>query len=122
PSSTHAETVDDVLRSISGGGAVLAWDDGKAIGSARFTRKPDYFYIGRVAVLPLYRGKGTASAMMGYLQNLARESGYKRAQLGVRMALPQNLAFYQRLGYEIARIDPHERAPQTLVATLTKVL
>src|SRR6185369_8663025 len=104
PSSTHAETVEDVLRAMSAGGAVLAWEDDIAVGSARYNRKSDHFYIGRVAVLPAYRGKGIASAMMAYLEGLARDAGVERVQIGVRMALPQNLALYQRLGYEIISI------------------
>jgi ribosomal protein S18 acetylase RimI-like enzyme len=122
PSGTHAETVEDVRRAMSAGGAILAWEDDTAIGSARYNRKPDHFYIGRVAVLPAYRGKGIASAMMAYLEGMARDAGVERVQIGVRMALPQNLALYQWLGYEIISIAPHEKAPQTMVATLAKHL
>jgi len=122
PSSAHAETVDDVIRAMSAGGAVLAWDDGKAVGSARFTRKPDHFYVGRLAVLPASRGKGIASVIMAYLEDLTRQAGHQQVQIGVRMALPQNLAFYQKRGYQIFSIDPHEKAPQTMVATLIKRL
>src|SRR5262245_22310721 len=95
PSGTHAETVDDVVRAMSSGGAILAWEDGKAVGSARYSRKPDFLYVGRVAVLPASRGKGIARAIMAYLEAQARQEGFDRVELGVRMALPQNLAFYQ---------------------------
>ena len=36
PSGAHAEVVDDVIRVMGEGGAILAWLGGEAVGSARY--------------------------------------------------------------------------------------
>jgi ribosomal protein S18 acetylase RimI-like enzyme len=83
-----SETVDDVRAAIAKGGAVLAWEDGEAVGSARYQWYPDHLYIGRVAVIPAYRGKGVGSALMRRIEEIARERGCGEIRLGVRMSLP----------------------------------
>lgn len=101
PSTCHAETVDDVAQAIQTGGAVLAWVEGQPVGSARYTVHADHVYVGRVSVLPDYRGCGVASAMMRYLETLAHDRGCREISLNSRLSLPRNIALYRRLGYEI---------------------
>lgn len=121
PSSVTRETVEDVRRAMQAGGAVLAWEDAQAVGSARFRPEEDALYVGRVAVLPSHRRRGVGRQIMRYMEMLAVERGYRSVRLGVRMQLPANLAFYQRLGYEIMRIVPHERGGDR-IAILVKYL
>jgi GNAT superfamily N-acetyltransferase len=120
PSSAHAETVDDVLKAMHEGGAVLAWLDDKAVGSARYAYYPDYFYIGRVSVLPGYRGHGVASAMMNYMEGIAHGRGYTRLEVGVRAVLTNNVNLYKRLEYVITETYEHPRGGTML--TMTKTL
>jgi len=109
PSGAVSETVEDVRAAMAKGGAVLAWDGAEAVGSARYEWHPDYLYVGRVAVIPAYRGQGIGSALMRRIEELARDQGCGEIRLGVRMALPGNLAFYQSLGYEVVKIEPHPK-------------
>jgi ribosomal protein S18 acetylase RimI-like enzyme len=102
-SPCHTETVGDVAEAIQHGGAVLAWADGVAVGSARYASNKGDFYVGRVSVLPDYRGLGIASAMMHHLETLAQEHGYTEMQLCSRLNLPKNIALYERMGYTIVR-------------------
>jgi ribosomal protein S18 acetylase RimI-like enzyme len=120
-SPCHTETVGDVAEAIHHGGAVLAWKDGVAVGSARYAFYNDAFYVGRVSVLPDYRGMGVASAMMKRLEAIAREYGYEQMQLCSRMNLPKNIALYERLGFQIVRsqqISPDADVQVTMVKPL----
>jgi predicted GNAT family N-acyltransferase len=52
--------------------------------------------IGRVAVLPQYRGTGVGGAIVGYLVNQATELGFTRVYLHAQAAAT---GFYERLGF-----------------------
>lgn len=68
-------------------------DGGEAIGTARLL--PDG-HIGRMAVLPPWRGKGVGSAMLLFLVNEARRLGMAEVLLSAQThALP----FYRRHGF-----------------------
>jgi len=108
-SPCHTETVGDVAKAIHNGGAILAWVDDMPVGSARYSLSADTFYVGRVSVLPAYRGLGVASAMMTYLDDLARANGHAQMELCSRLNLPRNIALYQRMGYEIT--DQYQLSP-----------
>lgn len=121
PSGAHRETVADVLDVMSRGGAVIAWDDGTPVGSGRWIFEPDHVYVGRLSVLPAYRGQGIASSMLDVIEAIAVERGYRQMRLGVRMVLERNLSLYQRAGYTIVETIKHERG-DALVAFLEKQL
>ena len=115
-------------RATGGGGepasgAVLALLDGQAVGCARWSVQTDepegglrgaadapvtrgaraqggaYLYVGRVAVLPAHRRRGVATALMTWCERLAQRRGLHEVRLGVRLTLPRNEIFYERLGY-----------------------
>ena len=71
PSGALTETVEDVRTAISSGGAFLALAGGVAVGSARYRLFPDYAYAERIAVLPEYRGRGIAVALMAAFEEAA---------------------------------------------------
>ena len=58
-----------------------------------------YLHVGRVAVVPAWRGRGVATALMGWFEELAASRGLAEIRLAVRLTLPRNEAFYRRLGY-----------------------
>ncbi len=122
PSGAHAETVDDVARAIGAGGAALVWADGVPVASARFLLWPDHLEIGRVAVLPAYRRRGIASALMAFLEGHGRRVGQTEVRVGVRRALPGNIALYARLGYAIVGEHPHPHDPRATSVVMAKRL
>jgi ribosomal protein S18 acetylase RimI-like enzyme len=122
PTGALMETVADVVAAIAAGGAVLAWDGEAAVGSARFQPEVDHLYVGRVAVLPAYRGRGLARAMMAFLEEHGRALGLPAVQVGVRRNLPGNIALYERLGYRIVREELHPRGPAYTSVTMVKRL
>jgi ribosomal protein S18 acetylase RimI-like enzyme len=96
---------------MAAGGAVLAFLDEDAIGSARFTTEETDLYVGRVAVLPTHRRRGVASSVMRFLESVAADRGLAAIRIAVRDSLPSNVGLYQSLGYELVSIDPHPRGP-----------
>jgi len=119
-SGAHAESLGDVVAEMSKGGAILA-EDGVALGSARFMREDASLYVGRVAVLPTHRRRGVASAMMRFLEGIARELVLPSLRVGVRESLPSNIRLYESLGYRTVSVDPHPRGPDR-VFTMVKTI
>ena len=93
----------------------------EAVGSARYAFREDSCYIGRVSVLPQYRGQGIASAMMEYIEGIARAHGSSYLEIGVRMVLESNINLYKRLGYTITEMFEHPKGGG-MVGTMVKPL
>ena len=110
-SGAYTETLEDVRAAIADGGAILAFIDDVAVGSARFRPESDDLYVARVSVKPEFRRQGVASAMMRFLEGVAPRYGKPSIRIGVRDSLPSNVGLYQSLGYELVSIDPHPRGP-----------
>src|SRR5262249_51442803 len=98
PMSGARESLAQVESAMRRAGAVLAWDGAPPVGSARYRLSGDFVRIKRVSVLPSSRGRGIATAMLGYIERLALGQGRTQARLTVRMSLSQNLGLYERMG------------------------
>ncbi|WNR44147.1 GNAT family N-acetyltransferase [Paenibacillus roseipurpureus] len=102
PSGALHETVEHTMRTFEvGGGAVLAWEEGNAVGSARYKLVDDYMYIGRVSVLPEYRGRGICKALLRRVESIAQQQGIAESRVEVRLSIPENIAMYQKFKYEV---------------------
>ncbi|RIX53690.1 GNAT family N-acetyltransferase [Paenibacillus nanensis] len=111
PSGALSETLESISSKVERGGAVIVWEDTEPVGTALYNFVDDYMYIGRVAVLPKHRGKGIGKVIMAHLEQLALHKGYNKTRLGVRLSLPDNLMFYQKLHY--ISIEEHEYPDKT---------
>ncbi|MHB1439223.1 MAG: GNAT family N-acetyltransferase [Cuniculiplasma sp.] len=60
--------------------------------------------IESVAVDPDFRGKGLAKSLMNYVENMAKEMGFKRMQLEVREFNMEAIGLYKKLGYELKEL------------------
>lgn len=76
---------------------VVAFDGEKPVGAARYFGDCDPYHIGRVAVIPEYRGKGVGSYIMRKIEGFAKENGAKELTLGSQLRVEK---FYASLGYE----------------------
>ncbi|WP_129714022.1 GNAT family N-acetyltransferase [Pedobacter sp. SYP-B3415] len=79
---------------------VLAYADDKAVGCGAF--KPfdeQRIEIKRMYVLPEYRGKGVATAMLKELEAWAVEEGRTKAVLETGKRQPEAIALYHKVGY-----------------------
>jgi predicted N-acetyltransferase YhbS len=109
PSGVFRETVEDVRRAMQEGVIHVAELDGAVVGAVR-TRRHEHeeaLYCGRLAVLTSARRRGIGRALMDCVERHGVESGYRAVVLGVRLELPENLRFYQRLGYQIIDEERH---------------
>lgn len=122
PSGVHNETTESVATKLAKGGIALAEVDGRIGGSVIFEPRDGYYYLGRLAVLPDQRGNGLGRLLTEYVETQARRAGVFRVELGVRVALPRNVAFYRRLGYTILAEGRHPGYDQTTFYRMGKDL
>lgn len=78
---------------------LLAWDEGRPVGTARILVKGDMGKIGRVCVLPGARGTGLGAALiLAALDELRKLPGVREAHLG---AQSHATGFYEKLGFAV---------------------
>jgi PPOX class probable F420-dependent enzyme len=111
PSSALDESVDDVRAAMARGGAFVARDGSRVVGSARYQFRGDHAYCERVSVDRDRRGRGIGAALMAAVEEAARAAGHAEVRIGVRASLPGNLRFYEDLGYRVRGSHPHPRGP-----------
>jgi predicted N-acetyltransferase YhbS len=107
PSGAHAETVESLAAKLTKGEGALAWQDQIAVGSVLFEPRGHEMYLGRLAVPPAHRRRGTGALLVSHVEAEALRRGLSRVTLGVRLQLPENAAFYTKLGYDIAGYGMH---------------
>lgn len=102
-SGAFEESVEDVRRAIVEGGGVVVLLDGEPVGCGRYDIDPEraYIEVGRLSVLPPYRGRGVAELMLDWFEERAAALAFPEVRLGVRLNLPRNIVLYQRAGYSI---------------------
>lgn len=78
---------------------IVLTDDGFPVATCRFYRLDTVSaMIGRVVVLPEYRGKGLGTRVIAEAENWLRELGFLRAVVESRDVA---IGFYQKLGYAV---------------------
>ncbi len=111
PSGALHETLESLTASAfqPDHGATLAFVADKSAGALRWSIPPqrDHLYVGRVAVLPAFRRMGVASALMCWADEHALALRLPAVQFGVRLQAPQNIRFYESLGYQITEYTQH---------------
>jgi ribosomal protein S18 acetylase RimI-like enzyme len=68
--------------------------------------EPGALLIENVAVSPSCQGRGLGRRLMAHAEGLAATLGYGEIQLYTNARFVENVAFYRRLGYAIAREEP----------------
>jgi ribosomal protein S18 acetylase RimI-like enzyme len=85
------------------------------VGTIAYEPREGYMYVGRVAVHPEWRRQGIGRMLMQHIEEMAPPLGLTRLRLGTRESMPNNVAFYESLGYRIVEREPHSRGPDTLL-------
>jgi ribosomal protein S18 acetylase RimI-like enzyme len=107
PSGALALDAAEVRRLMELGGILICESAGEIAACVFHRTHPDHVYLGRLAVLPAFRGRGMGGRLVGAVEALAVEAERDRVRLGVRLALPQNREFFERLGYRQVGLDSH---------------
>ncbi|MNY72785.1 putative acetyltransferase [compost metagenome] len=58
-------------------------------------------------MLPGYRGRGIAAAILSFVEQEAARLNKREIQLEVRMSIPANIVMYEKLGYTIFEHIPY---------------
>ena len=110
-SSGHTETVEALEKSLQDGTAVIMFLEGQPVGSIRYypvmgesTIEVTYYgaiawEIGRLGILPAYRGRGLSTWLMNEVMIRATHKGIEELRLAVRTDEPGLLEFYKRQGF-----------------------
>lgn len=101
PSGALRETLAVVRADLERGGGALARYQGRWAGCLRFQVEGDAMHVRRLAVVPALQGTGVGRCLMDWAEGEAARSDCTAVRLGVRLALPGNVAFYRKLGYEV---------------------
>jgi GNAT superfamily N-acetyltransferase len=107
PSGAVRETEITVRDDLEHGGGAIAWIGDRAIGCLRFEREPEHLLVRRVAVDPAWQRQGIGKALMAWAHYFARNHGYRQVRVGVRLQLPENVRFYEQLGYRVVAKHRH---------------
>jgi GNAT superfamily N-acetyltransferase len=122
PSGVHRETPESVAGRMATGRWMLAEHDGRAVACVFYEPRESYVYLGRLAVLPQYRKQGIGRALIDFVEGRARELGPARVRLGVRLALAELRARYERMGYRVVEYHTHAGCSQPTFVSLEKEL
>ncbi|MEQ8398932.1 GNAT family N-acetyltransferase [Thalassobaculum sp.] len=123
PSAALNETTDSLARRLLDGAVLLAEDaTGVVLGAVCAEIRADMVYLDRLAVPPASRGRGVASTLVAAVEAFAAEAGARSVTLGVRLALPGNIAMFERLGYRESKRTAHPGFSEPTSMSMVKVL
>ncbi|MBE6861455.1 MAG: GNAT family N-acetyltransferase [Ruminococcus sp.] len=75
---------------------VVAYDGDKPVGAARFFEEHGGYHVGRVAVLPEYRGEGVGRFIMAEIETYAANNGVGELMLSAQTRAAD---FYLKCGF-----------------------
>jgi len=122
PSGAPNDTVERLLTHMQTAKAVIAEADGKPVACTFYDARGDHVYLFRLSVLPEHRRRGIAKMLIDYVEKKALEMGFTTVKLGVRTSLPQNQAYYERLGYEKVEEKYHPGYDRPTYVIMAKVV
>jgi predicted N-acetyltransferase YhbS len=103
-SGAMEETAATVAARLRDESCLVALAGATPVGCVFYKPLGEAIYLGRLAVLPERRGRGLARRLIAEVETVAAAAGAAAVTLGVRIALPGNVAFFTALGYrEIGR-------------------
>jgi predicted N-acetyltransferase YhbS len=122
PSGVHSETLESIREKLQLGHAVFASVGGEVVGCVFYKPEGLGLYLGRLSVLPKWRGRGIGRALTQYVEGRARELEVGYVQLGVRTSLRGLRQYYERQGYRFVRYESHEGYSEPTSAVLEKAM
>jgi ribosomal protein S18 acetylase RimI-like enzyme len=123
PSGAHKESRESISRRLSTGWAAIATVNGIDVGCIFCESHADgYLYFGRLSVLPRFRNRGIARALIDHVETHARVAGARGVRLGVRLQLEHLIGRYQRQGYRITKLLTHDGYVDPTYVYMEKVL
>jgi predicted N-acetyltransferase YhbS len=122
PSGALGETTASVSDKLAEGGGAGAEADGALVGVTLWTEKNGALYVGRVSVLPAWRGRKIARALLAAAEAEARRRGLAWMTLRVRLILGENQRLFAGFGFEPAGLGAHPGYREPTFLTMEKSL
>lgn len=120
PSSALVETIATIKQEFENGvivfGAAL---HEQLVGVVKVTRYEDHLYFSRLAVLPEFQGKGIASSLVRFIEQLAAREHIPTVRCKVRKSEVDNIRLYEKLGYSISKEEVTKSPLGFVMATVT---
>ncbi len=108
-SGAFSETPASIAAELgNGSGAIIAEQNGRAVGCVMLKPQEGDLYFGRLSVLPSARGHGLARRLVEAVEAEARRRGLPGVRLGVRVVLVDNQRLFQSLGYAEVSREAHD--------------
>lgn len=104
PSSSLFETSATIEEEMKNGKLIFgAFAKELLVGVIKVTKYSDHLYFSRLAVIPSAQGKGIASSLVAYIEELAATQQINRITCQVRKSEADNIRLYSKLGYQITK-------------------
>ncbi len=122
PSSALRETAQSVGAHLSEHGGAGADGAAGLVGVVLWAERDDGLYLGRLAVLPRWRGHGLARALVAEAEAAAQRRRLPRLHLRVRLALEDNRRLFAALGFRTTVEGAHPGYAEPTFAVMEKRL
>jgi GNAT superfamily N-acetyltransferase len=122
PSSALKETAETVAAKIATGGGIGAFASGMLVAAVLWEIKAGALHVGRVSVVPAWRGRSLAWALIATCESEAKRRGLMRMTLRVRLELPENERLFERFGFERRELEAHDGFDKPTQAVMEKRL
>lgn len=120
PSSALSETSDTIEQDIENGLLIFgAYKNETLVGVIKVMVYNDYLYFSRLAVLPEHQGKGIASALIAFIEDLAASQHIHRIACKVRKSETDNIRLYSKLSYHITKEEMTKSPIGFVMSTVT---
>ncbi|MBB4093669.1 GNAT family N-acetyltransferase [Brucella pecoris] len=99
PSSAILLTVENLRQKAQEETGFAAFIGNELIGCVFIREKTDGFYLGKLAVVPAFEGRGIGRLLIQKAEDVAIAKGKPSIELQVRIELTRNRAVFEKLGY-----------------------
>jgi predicted N-acetyltransferase YhbS len=104
PSSAHRLTVQTLRAKAASETGFLALAGDMIVGCVFIAEQPDHFYLGKMAVMPAFQGRGAGRRLMRAAEQHALRAGKPVIELQTRVELTDNHRAFRAFGFlETAR-------------------